>query len=50
LELADLIKNDVSQVDDKLTERGIKKLSEKAFDLLESGVTSLEEVYSLLMD
>lgn len=49
-ELTDAIKKNISYVDDKLSERGIKKLSEKAFELLESGDTSLEEIYSLLMD
>lgn len=50
VELADLIKDKVGYVDDQLAKRNIKKLSERAFELLESGVTSLEEVFSLLMD
>tara|TARA_B100001245_G_scaffold189571_1_gene147739 strand:+ start:9037 stop:10482 length:1446 start_codon:yes stop_codon:yes gene_type:complete len=49
-ELAEAIKNDLAFIDDKLADRGIKKLSERAFELLEAGETSLEEVFSLLMD
>jgi len=49
-ELAECIKEGVSYVDDKLADRQIKKLSQRAFELLEAGETSLEEVYSLLME
>ncbi len=49
-ELADCIKEGISFIDDKLQGRNIKKLSQRAYELLESGETSLEEVYSLLME
>lgn len=48
-DLAEAIKESRSSADQLLAERGIRKLSDKAFDILESGQTSLEEVYSLLM-
>ena len=47
-ELSDKIKNGELKVDKALTDRGIKKINEKAFGLLEEGLTSLEEVYALL--
>ncbi|MFI5203880.1 MAG: GspE/PulE family protein [Flavobacteriales bacterium] len=49
-ELADCIKNGLYQVDDKLAERNIKTLAVNAFELFETGITSLEEVYSLLLN
>lgn len=48
-DLAESIKQEVSNVDEKLNQKGVKKLSDRAFELLEMGETSLEEVYSLLM-
>ncbi|MCC7453419.1 MAG: type II/IV secretion system protein, partial [Crocinitomix sp.] len=47
-ELADRIKDEQLKVDSLLKERGIEKISEKAYRLLVDGVTSLEEVYALL--
>jgi general secretion pathway protein E/type IV pilus assembly protein PilB len=47
-ELADRIKDEQLKVDALLKERGIEKISEKAYRLLADGITSLEEVYSLL--
>lgn len=46
--LADKIKIGELKVDEELESRGIKKINEKAYNLLEDGVTSLEEVYALL--
>lgn len=48
-EIAEAIKAERSEIEKLLKDRGVQKLSEKAFELLESGETSLEEVYSLLM-
>lgn len=50
LELAEAIKNQIYNVDDLMEQRGIKRLSQKAFELLANGETALEEVYSLLMN
>jgi len=47
-ELADKIKEGELKVDQALEDRGIKKINEKAYNLLEDGITSLEEVYALL--
>lgn len=47
-ELADRIKEEQLKVDPLLKERGIEKISEKAYRLLVDGITSLEEVYALL--
>lgn len=47
-ELADRIKEEQLKVDSLLEEKGIKKLNQKAYKLLSTGVTSLEEVYALL--
>lgn len=47
-ELSDRIKEEQLKVDNLLKARGIEKISEKARRLLESGITSLEEVYALL--
>lgn len=46
--LSDKIKEGDLKVDALLKERGIEKIYEKAYKLLTSGVTSLEEVYALL--
>ncbi|MBL4755239.1 MAG: type II/IV secretion system protein [Flavobacteriales bacterium] len=48
-EFADLIKNDVFDIDAQLKERNIKTLADNAFELFAKGVTSLEEVYPLLL-
>ncbi|MBD3639228.1 MAG: type II/IV secretion system protein [Crocinitomicaceae bacterium] len=47
-DLSDRIKEQQLKVDELLQEKGIKKLNEKAYNLLSNGVTSLEEVYALL--
>lgn len=47
-ELSDRIKDEQLKVDALLKERGIEKISEKAYRLLAHGITSLEEVYALL--
>ena len=47
-ELSDRIKEEQLKVDALLKDRGIEKISEKAYRLLVDGVTSLEEVYALL--
>lgn len=49
-ELADAIKTGTYDVNALLKERNIKTLAENAFELFESGTTSLEEVYSLLLN
>jgi general secretion pathway protein E/type IV pilus assembly protein PilB len=48
-ELADHIKAGEFNVNALLKQKGVKTLSENAFELLESGATSLDEIYSLLM-
>ena len=48
--LAQKIKNNDYSVDDILEERGIKKLSQRAYQLFINGETSLEEVYPLLTE
>ena len=47
-ELSDRIKEEQLKVDELMQERGIKKIGEKAFELLGEGITSLDEVYTLL--
>ncbi len=47
-ELVDLIKDGELKIDSILKRKGIQKINEKAFTLLEEGITSLEEVYALL--
>lgn len=49
-ELADLIKNNIHDVNDKLKQRNITKLSDAAFALFEKGETSIEEIYPLLLE
>jgi type IV pilus assembly protein PilB len=49
-ELADRIKNGIFDVSAELKERNIKTLTENAFELFESGQTSLEEIYPLLFN
>ncbi len=48
--LAQKIKNNDYSVDDILRERGIRKLSQRAYELFTTGETSLEEVYPLLTE
>jgi type II secretory ATPase GspE/PulE/Tfp pilus assembly ATPase PilB-like protein len=47
-ELAIAIKNNESQIQDKLKKQGVKDLATRAMEVLTEGVTSLEEVYALL--
>ena len=49
-EMALNIKNSIFDVSNLLEERGIKTLTENAFELFEKGETSLEEVYPLLFN
>jgi type IV pilus assembly protein PilB len=46
--LAEIIKNNEQPSEAMLQERGIKKLAERAYELLTEGTSSLEEVYPLL--
>lgn len=46
--LAEKIKNNDHNVTELLNERGLKSLSQRAYEVLIQGQTSLEEVYSLL--
>lgn len=48
-ELAEEIKRGSSRVDELLKEKGIKSLSDNALELFKEGLTSLEEVYPMLM-
>ncbi len=48
-ELAEAIKNERDNVDDLLKAREIELLSQRAFKLMRDGTTSLDEVYSILM-
>lgn len=48
-ELAENIKNNKHDISQWLKEKNIKTLSDNAFDLFEKGVTSLDEVYPLLV-
>jgi len=49
-ELSTYIKNGNLNVDSRLHDKGIKSLSENSFELFEQGITSLEEIYSLLVN
>lgn len=49
-DLAELIKATEYNVGKLLQEKGIKSLSENAFELLEAGETSIDEIYSLLIN
>jgi general secretion pathway protein E/type IV pilus assembly protein PilB len=49
-ELSDCIKATEYNVTNHLKTKGIKTLSENAFELLEAGETSIDEVYSLLIN
>lgn len=50
IELSEQIRNGHYRVEELLKERQIKILSENAFELFETGVTTLEEVYALLLN
>ncbi|MBL7897321.1 MAG: type II/IV secretion system protein, partial [Crocinitomicaceae bacterium] len=47
-ELKEMIKDGKLKADDQLKEKQIEKINDKAFQMLVNGVTSLDEVYSLL--
>jgi len=47
-ELSNLIKENSNKVSNELSSKGIKSLSDKAYELLIEGTTSLEEVYPYL--
>lgn len=49
-ELAQAIKNRDQQIGPQLKERGIRTLSENAFELFRVGLTSAEEIYPLLFN
>jgi len=49
-DLAGCIKNGIFDVASLLQERNIKTLAENSFELFENGNTSLEEIYSLLLN
>jgi len=49
-EIASLIKLNAQDVDKELAEKEIKSLAENAYQLFASGQTSLEEIYSLLIN
>jgi type IV pilus assembly protein PilB len=49
-EMAECIKNAIFDVSDKLKERKIKTLSDNTFQLFSEGKTSLDEIYSLLIN
>lgn len=49
-ELSDSIKNNSNEVHDLLKTRGIKKLSESALAYFEQGITSVEEIYPILVN
>lgn len=50
MELAECIKSSQLEVKEILKRKKIKTLSENAFELLEAGITSVEEVYPLLLN
>lgn len=49
-EVASLIKENKSDADEHLREKGVKSLSENAYQIFADGDTSLEEIYSLLIN
>jgi len=49
-ELTDRIKNQDLKVENLLKEKGIKNLSQRALELWSDGTTTLEEIYSLLIE
>jgi len=48
-ELSERIREGKSEVKEELKSRGIKTIAENSFRLFEEGITSLEEIYPLLM-
>jgi type IV pilus assembly protein PilB len=49
-ELADKIKNGIFDISKELKERKIRTLAENAFELFQTGHTSIEEIYPLLLN
>lgn len=49
-ELAEHIRNNKSEIKDSLKGKNIRSLKENAFDLFETGLTSIEEIYPLLIN
>ena len=49
-ELSEIIRRNHSEATSLLKEKNIKSLSENAFELLEKGLTSVEEVYPILLN
>lgn len=49
-ELADNIKNNTFSIEELLKEREIKTLRENAFNLFEKGLTSVDEIYPMLLN
>lgn len=49
-ELAESIKNNTFTIDELLKERNIKTLRENAFELFEKGLTSVDEIYPILLN
>ena len=49
-DLGELIKNGIFDASKELKEREIKSLSENAYQMLANGLTTLEEVYPILIN
>jgi general secretion pathway protein E/type IV pilus assembly protein PilB len=49
-ELSEMVRNNVSDPNGTLKTKGVRKMADTAFDLFERGDTSIEEVYSILMN
>jgi len=49
-ELSDHIKNNTFSIEQLLKERGIRTLRENAFELFEKGMTSIDEIYPVLLN
>lgn len=49
-EMAECIKNVIFDISDKLSEKQIRTLSDNSFELFAEGSTSLDEIYSLLVN
>jgi general secretion pathway protein E/type IV pilus assembly protein PilB len=50
MELSERIKSGTFDVSKEFKDRGIKTLAENSFELFEKGETSIEEIYSLLLN
>ncbi|MBL7883525.1 MAG: type II/IV secretion system protein [Bacteroidia bacterium] len=49
-ELADAVKNNVFTIEEQLKQRNIKSLRDNAFELFEKGITSIDEIYPILLN